>query len=113
MASLIAFATESFRTENMKICESAPGMLTIASSPSHVLQSHPLLENFCTNPTRCPLESEKVSVIPAQIVQISAGTTTRAVSVSVPQFRRAKPVTVTADRVSGPGFVIMASGHVG
>src|SRR5476649_2945451 len=91
IASLIAFATESLRTEKTKICDSAPGMLTIASSPSHVLQTHPLCENFWTKPTRCPLEYEKLSAIPAQIVNTSAGTTTIVVSVSFPQFLRMKP----------------------
>ena len=34
----------------------ACGMLTMANSPSHVLQSQPFLENFCTNPTLMPSE---------------------------------------------------------
>ena len=33
-----------------------PGIVTSASSPSHVLQIQPLLENFCTHPARSPDE---------------------------------------------------------
>ena len=33
-----------------------PGAVVMASSPSYVLQSHPLRENFCSTPARSPSE---------------------------------------------------------
>ena len=108
---MIALATESFRTEKVKICDIAPGMLTIASSPSHVLQIHPFFENFCTKPTRNPLEYEKLSAMPAQIVNTRTGTMITVVSVSFPQFLRAKPRAGAECRswFSGAGVVIRKS----
>src|SRR5258707_12332966 len=68
-------ATESSRTENLKISGIAPGRFAMASSPSHVLQIHPLRESFWTYPARSPVEYAKLSVIQVQSAAMAVGTT--------------------------------------
>ena len=41
---------------------SVPGSVTNAISPSQVLHSQPLRENFCTKPARSPSEYDQCSV---------------------------------------------------
>jgi hypothetical protein len=53
---LICAATLSSQTVNGNFSGMAPGIVTIAISPSQVLQSQPDLLNFCTQPARSPSE---------------------------------------------------------
>jgi len=41
-------ATAASRTVKLNTWGMVPGMLAMASSPSHVLHTQPLRENFCT-----------------------------------------------------------------
>jgi len=54
MTRLICSATPSSHTVNRNFSGVAPGIDTIAISPSQVLQSQHLFENFCTQPARSP-----------------------------------------------------------
>ena len=40
----------------LNFSDTVPGMVTIAISPSQVLQNQPFFESFCTKPARSPLE---------------------------------------------------------
>jgi len=61
------------RTLKLKISGIVPGRFAIASSPSHVLQTQPFFEIFCTYPARSPFEYEKLSVTQAHVPKIRAG----------------------------------------
>jgi hypothetical protein len=57
MTLLMASAVASSCTVNWNFSTVAvPGSDTSASSPSQVLHSQPLRENFCTQPARSPSE---------------------------------------------------------
>ncbi len=56
MCRLISSATASSHTVKKNFSGVAPGIDTIASSPSQVLQNQPLCESFCTQPARSPDE---------------------------------------------------------
>jgi hypothetical protein len=47
-AALTFAATASFRTVNRNFSATVPGMVTMAISPSQVLQMKPRRESFCT-----------------------------------------------------------------
>src|SRR5215475_5950754 len=62
MLSLICFTTSWSRTVKRNFSATVPGSVTIAISPSQVLQTQPLRENFCTKPARSPSEYDQWSV---------------------------------------------------
>ena len=47
-------ASESLRTVKLKLSARKPFAMSVYSVPSHVLQTYPLREIFCTYPARCP-----------------------------------------------------------
>src|SRR5687768_4092619 len=69
---------ESSRTLKGKSSGIEPGTFDMASSPSHVLHSHPFREIFCTHPVRYPSEYDQLSATHVQSANASAGTRTSA-----------------------------------
>jgi hypothetical protein len=49
-------AVASSQIVKVNFSGAVPGTDTMASSPSQVLQIQPLLDSFCTQPARSPLE---------------------------------------------------------
>src|ERR1041385_9370357 len=72
-ASSSRFATVPSRTLNSQRIGAEPGIVEIWSSPSQVLQIHPLCENFCSAPARWPSEYEKCSTTQVQRTTVTIG----------------------------------------
>src|SRR5213594_2191884 len=77
MFRLMASAILSLRTLNSHRSCAAPGIFTMDSSPSHVLQSQPLRENFCTYPARSHSEYVHESATQVHMASSATGTAMR------------------------------------
>src|SRR5687768_1309248 len=88
MRPFITVARLSDRTVKGKRSCIAPGTLTIASSPSQVLQIQPFFESFWMYPARSPLEYVYVSAITVHAAMSRAGRPTTAPRMSQGQRRR-------------------------
>src|SRR5918993_2632937 len=88
MRPFITVARLSDRTVKGKRSCMAPGTLTIASSPSHVLQIQPFFESFWMYPARSPLEYVYDSAITVQAAIRRAGRPTTAPMMIHGQRRR-------------------------
>src|SRR5579864_5946026 len=62
MSALSCLARSSSRTVKANLSATVPGSVTMAISPSQVLQIHPLRENFCRKPARSPSEYDQCRV---------------------------------------------------
>ena len=63
MTLVTCAATASSWMVKRNFSGAAPGIETIASSPSQVLQTQPFSESFCTQPARSPLEKLQLKAI--------------------------------------------------
>src|SRR2546427_7226637 len=79
-----------------------PGIATIASSPSQVLQIQPFLENFCTYPARSPVEY--VQETTSQVYRASS-TTGTAITPAMMSFCVRESVNVTPGNLASDGLV--------